>query len=56
MIRTVSPYELSEDGESVLGFDHDRQAIRRFFLSGFVTEDIELPDDDYVQPIKQEGL
>lgn len=54
MIRTVSPYELSEDGESFLGFDHDRQAIRRFSLSGIVTEDIELPDEDYVKPIDQE--
>jgi predicted DNA-binding transcriptional regulator YafY len=55
MIRTVSPYELSEDGESVLGFDHDRQAIRRFSLSGFVFDDIELPDEDYIQPIEQEA-
>jgi predicted DNA-binding transcriptional regulator YafY len=54
MIRTVSPYELSDDGESFLGFDHDRQAIRRFSLSGIVTEDIELPDEDYVKPIDQE--
>lgn len=55
MIRTVSPYELSEDGESFLGFDHDRQAIRRFSLSGIVTEDIELPDEDYVYPIDKEA-
>lgn len=54
MIRTVSPYELSEDGESFLGFDHDRQAIRRFSLSGIVTEDIEFPDEDYVYPIEKE--
>lgn len=54
MIRTVSPYELSEDGESVLGFDHDRQAIRRFSLSGFVFDDIELPDEDYVYPVEKE--
>lgn len=56
-IRTVSPYELSENGESVLGFDHGRQAIRRFSLEGFVTEDIELPDDeDYVYPIEKEEV
>jgi len=56
-IRTVSPYELSEDGESVLGFDHARQAIRRFSLAGFVTEDIELPDnEDYVYPIEKEEV
>lgn len=54
MIRTVSPYELSEDAESFLGFDHDRQAIRRFSMSGIVADDIELPDEDYVQPIEQE--
>jgi predicted DNA-binding transcriptional regulator YafY len=54
-IRTVSPYELSEDGESFLGFDHTRQAIRRFSLSGIVQEDIELPDEDYIQPIDQGG-
>lgn len=52
-IRTVSPYELSRGGESFLGFDHTRQAIRRFSLSGIVQEDIvqediELPDEDYV--------
>lgn len=53
-IRTVSPYELSEDGESFLGFDHDRQAVRRFSLSGLVYEDIELPDEDYIYPIDKE--
>jgi predicted DNA-binding transcriptional regulator YafY len=53
-IRTVSPYELSEDGESFLGFDHGRQAIRRFSLAGIVMDDIELPDEDYVKPIDQE--
>lgn len=54
MLRTVSPYELAEDGESFLGFDHDRQAIRRFALSGIVSDDIELPDEDYVYPIEKE--
>ena len=54
MIRTVSPYELSEDGETVLGFDHNRQSIRRFSLANIVQEDIELPDEDYVKPIDQE--
>lgn len=55
-IRTVSPYELSKDGESVLGYDHDRAAIRRFSLAGFVFPDIELPEDeDYVYPIDQGG-
>lgn len=54
-VRTVSPYELSEDGESVLGFDHGREAIRRFSLTGFVFEDIELPDDeDYIYPIERD--
>ena len=55
MLRTVSPYELSDDGETFLGFDHDRQAIRRFSVSGITSEDIELPDEDYVQPIEQEA-
>lgn len=55
-IRTVSPYELSDDGETFLGFDHDRQAIRRFSLGGIVTEDIELPDEDYVQPVDKEDI
>jgi predicted DNA-binding transcriptional regulator YafY len=54
-LRTISPYELSEDGESVLGFDHGREAIRRFSLSGFVSDDIELPDDEeYVYPIEKD--
>jgi predicted DNA-binding transcriptional regulator YafY len=53
-IRTVSPYELSDDGETFLGFDHDRANIRRFSLSGIVQEDIELPDEDYIKPIDQE--
>lgn len=53
-IRTVSPYELSDDGDTFLGFDHDRQAIRRFGLDGFVDNGIELPDDEeYVQPVEQ---
>lgn len=56
MIRTVSPYEIADDGESFLGFDHDRQAIRRFSMSGIVMDDIELPDEDYVYPIEKEGV
>lgn len=52
--RTVSPYELSEDGETFLGFDHTRQAIRRFALSGIMQDDVELPDEDYVKPINKE--
>jgi predicted DNA-binding transcriptional regulator YafY len=55
-VRIVSPYELSNDGETFLGFDHVRQAIRRFSLAGIVTEYIELPDEDYVRPIEQEGV
>jgi predicted DNA-binding transcriptional regulator YafY len=54
MWRTVSPYELSDDGEALVAFDHDRQAIRRFGLDGFVDNDIELPDnEEYVQPVEQ---
>lgn len=53
--RTVSPYELSEDGESFLGYDHDRAALRRFSLAGIVSDDIELPDEDYIYPIEQEA-
>ena len=55
MQRIVSPYELSEDGETFLGFDHGRQAIRRFSLGGIISEDIELPDEDYVYPVEKEG-
>lgn len=56
MVRTVSPYELSDDGETFLGYDHDRGAIRRFSLAGIIEpEGIELPDEDYVQPIEQEA-
>lgn len=54
MQRTVSPYELSDDGDTFLGYDHDRCAIRRFSLSGIVQDDIELPDEEYIKPIDQE--
>lgn len=53
-IRTVSPYELSDDGETFIGYDHQRAAIRRFSLAGIMTDDIELPDEDYVYPIDKE--
>lgn len=55
MQRTVSPYELSDDGDTFLGFDHARQALRRFSLDGIADPDnIELPDDEeYVQPVEQ---
>lgn len=56
-VRTVSPYELSNDGETFLGYDHDRAALRRFSLAGIVEPEgigIELPDEDYVKPIDQE--
>lgn len=55
-IRTVSPYELSDDGETFIGYDHGRSAIRRFSLAGTVQEDIELPEnEDYVYPIDKGG-
>jgi predicted DNA-binding transcriptional regulator YafY len=56
--RTLSPYEASEaseDGESILGFDHDRAALRRFQYSKIM--DIEtIEDEDYVKPIDQGGM
>jgi predicted DNA-binding transcriptional regulator YafY len=53
MLRTVSPYELSEDGETFLGYDHAREALRRFSLDNITAEDIALPDDeDYIYPIE----
>ncbi len=52
--RTLSPYEASEDGETVLGYDHGRAALRRFTFSKFI--DIETIDEDYVKPIEQGGM
>lgn len=54
MQRTVSPYELSEDGDTFLSFDHGREELRRFSLSNIVSEDIELPDEEYIKPIDPE--
>lgn len=52
MQRTVSPYEFAEDGETFLGFDHARAALRRFDMGKIM--EIETADEDYVYPIEKE--
>lgn len=48
--RMLSVYELSDDGETFLGFDHWRQELRRFDISRIVA-DIEYAEDEgYVYP------
>lgn len=54
MQRTVSPYEFAEDGETFLGFDHDRAALRRFDMGKIM--EIETLDEDYVRPVEKESL
>lgn len=51
MQRTLSPYEASEDGLSILGFDHGRQALRRFDCAKIM--DIETVDEEYVRPVER---
>lgn len=53
--RTLSPYSLAEDGETVLGFDHGRQALRRFELSK-ISGDVAVANEDYIKPIDQEDI
>jgi predicted DNA-binding transcriptional regulator YafY len=51
VLRTFSPWEMAEDGESLLGYDHGREGIRRFSISKITGEIV--PDDgadNYVQP------
>lgn len=48
--RTLSPYEVSEDGETVLGYDHTRAELRRFSFAQML--DIETTDEQYVKPIE----
>lgn len=51
--RTLSPYEASEDGETILGYDHDREELRRFRFDRII--DIEtILDEDYIRPIEKE--
>lgn len=48
---TFSPWELSEDGESIIGYDHGRDGIRRFSISK-ITGDVDgaATDEHYVLP------
>lgn len=53
MQRTVSPYEISDDGATFLGYDHSRDALRRFDFG--LLADIEVAEnEDYVYPINKE--
>lgn len=52
-LRVLSPYEASEDGETILGYDHARCALRRFELSKIVGLEPP-PDEEYVKPIEKE--
>lgn len=51
--RIISPYELSDDDETVLGYDHIREGLRRFELSKIIA--IETAHDDYIKPIEKEA-
>lgn len=51
--RMLSPYECSEDGETVLGFDHRREELRRFELSKIIAIET-TAREDYVKPIEKE--
>lgn len=51
-LRTLSPYEASADGETVLGFDHMRMELRRFELSKMQAPTT--TDELYVKPIEKE--
>jgi predicted DNA-binding transcriptional regulator YafY len=48
MLRTFSPWEVS-DG-TVLGWDHDRGAIRRFVFDNVPQEPVRYDFDHYVRP------
>lgn len=52
--RVLSVYELSEDGETFLGFDHGRQELRRFDVTRVVGEIEFAEDEDYIRPIEKE--
>lgn len=54
-LRLLSPYECSEDGETVLGYDHARGALRRFELSKIVGVEPP-PDEEYIKPIEKEDV
>lgn len=51
-LRTLSPYEVSEDGQTILGFDHMRCELRRFDLSKI--DSVRTTDEEYVNPIEKE--
>lgn len=51
-LRTLSPYEGTAEG--VLGYDHVREALRRFNFSKII--DIETIDEDYVRPVEKEDI
>lgn len=46
--RIFSPWEISEDEYTVLGWDHDRDAPRRFTIAKVF--DLKPYDEDYVRP------
>jgi len=53
VLRTLSPYECSPVGDTVLGYDHGREALRRFELSKIVAVE-PYDDEEYVKPTPKE--
>jgi predicted DNA-binding transcriptional regulator YafY len=53
--RMLSPYECSDNGETVLGYDHHREELRRFELSKIIAIET-THKEDYIKPIEKEAV
>lgn len=50
-VRTISPYEVS--GDKILGWDHDRNALRSFKIVQIIGVVTPHPDEDFKEPIRE---
>jgi predicted DNA-binding transcriptional regulator YafY len=49
-LRTFSPWEIQEQYDLVLGWDHDRAAVRSFNFNRVASDVASYPNDEYVRP------
>jgi predicted DNA-binding transcriptional regulator YafY len=47
--RTFSPWEIQDGGLNIIGWDHSRDAVRKFSISG-IFGTINHADEKYIRP------
>lgn len=49
-LRTFSPWEIDDKRSTVFGWDHDRDAMRKFSFDSVLSEPVRYDNEEYARP------